>query len=40
MTAEEKIGQLKAENAAPREQLVEALKKLDQALGRIHELEE
>jgi len=39
MTAEERIKQLEAENAALREQLAEALKQLGQALGRTHELE-
>ena len=39
MTAEERIEQLEAENVALREQLAEALEKLVQALGRIHELE-
>ncbi len=39
MTAEERIRQLEAENAALREQLAEALEYLGQALGRIHELE-
>src|SRR5712692_65303 len=39
MTAEERIGQLEAENTALREQLAEALEQLGQALGRIHELE-
>jgi predicted nuclease with TOPRIM domain len=39
MTAEERIRQLEAENAALREQLAEALEYLGQALERIHELE-
>jgi transposase len=39
MTAEERIEQLEAENAALREQLAEALEKLEQTLGGIHELE-
>jgi transposase len=39
MTAEERIRQLQAENAALREQLAEALEYLGQALERIHELE-
>ena len=39
MTAEERIEQLEAENVALREQLAEALEKLAQALGWIHELE-
>jgi transposase len=39
MTAEERIRQLEAENAALRGQLAEALEHLDQALERIHELE-
>ena len=39
MTAEERIEQLEAENVVLREQLAEALEKLVQALGRIHELE-
>ena len=39
MTAEERIRQLEAENAALRGQLAEALEQLGQALGRIHELE-
>ncbi len=39
MTAEERIGQLEAENATLREQLAEALEQLGQALVRIHELE-
>ena len=39
MTADERIEQLEAENAALREQLAEALEKLAQALGRVHELE-
>ena len=39
MTAEERIRQLEAENAALREQLAEALEYLGQALARIHELE-
>ncbi len=39
MTAEERIGQLEAENASLREQLAEALEQLGQALVRIHELE-
>ena len=39
MTAEERIGQLEAENAALQEQLAEVLEQLAQALGRIHELE-
>ena len=39
MTAEERIRQLEAENAALREQLAEALEQLTQALGRMHELE-
>ena len=39
MTAEERIDQLEAENAALRGQLAEVLEKLAQALERIHELE-
>ena len=39
MTAEERISQLEAENAALRGQLAEALEHLDQALERIQELE-
>jgi hypothetical protein len=39
MTAEEQIEQLEAENVALRGQLAEALEKLVQALGRMHELE-
>jgi transposase len=39
MTAEERISQLEAENAALRGQLTEALEHLGQALERIHELE-
>lgn len=39
MTAEERIRQLEAENAALRGQLAEALEHLGQALGRIQELE-
>jgi transposase len=39
MRAEERIGQLEAENATLRGQLTEALGKLAQALERIHELE-
>ncbi len=39
MTAEERIQQLEAENAALREQLAEALEHLGQALRGIHEFE-
>jgi hypothetical protein len=39
MTAEERIRQLEAENAALGGQLAEALEQLGQALERIHELE-
>ncbi len=39
MLVEERIGQLEAENATLREQLAEALEKLGQALGQLHELE-
>jgi transposase len=39
MTAEERIRELEAENAALREQLAAALEQLGQALERIHELE-
>jgi phage shock protein A len=39
MTAEERIRQLEAENRALREQLADALERLSQAIGRIHELE-
>jgi len=38
MTAEERIRQLEAENAALQAQLAEAPEHLGQALGRIHEL--
>jgi transposase len=39
MTAEERIGQLEAENSALLEQLADELEQLNHALERIHELE-